>query len=83
MELGHEDFFEMPLIEFTIWENGSEKTLVKYDKFDSLFSHLKEELDKNPSEIMLKGRHWKIIEINRNLRVHGKDMHVKIRFGSN
>lgn len=77
--MGHEDFFEMQLIEFTFWEDGSEKTLVKYDGFESLPPHLKEDLDKNPFEIMLKGKHWKIVDINRNLRAHGKGMHVKIR----
>ena len=31
VEYGPEYFFEIQLNEFTIWENISEKTLVKYD----------------------------------------------------
>ena len=34
------------------------------------------------SEILLQGKKWKILEINKDLRAHDKGMHVKVRLGS-
>ena len=75
----HEDFFEAQLIEFSAWNDGREKILAKYDDFDKLPPHLKNELKNNETNILFQGKHWKILEINQNLRSHGKGMHVKIR----
>ena len=33
----HDDFFEATLIEFTQWIEGKEKTLVKFEKFETFF----------------------------------------------
>ncbi|MFQ5782862.1 MAG: hypothetical protein ACE5GR_07400 [Nitrosopumilus sp.] len=75
----HEDFFEAKLIEFTYWIEGKEKILKKYDKFEDLPNHLIVEIKENKSIISLKGKKWDIIEINKDLRAHGKGMHVKVR----
>lgn len=75
----HNDFFEATLIEFTVWDGNSEKTIAKYDSFDFLPSDLQDKLNHKYSEIIFKGKKFKIIEINRNLRAHGKGMHVKVR----
>lgn len=76
----HEDFFEATLIEFTQWVEGKEKTISKYDNFDSLPSnlvnHFKNNLD---SKISLNQKKWKILETKKDLRAHGKGMHIKIR----
>jgi len=75
----HEDFFEAQLIEFTIWNNGNEKTIAKYASFEELPSHLKNDLKNNSPEILFRGKRWIILEINRDLRAHGKGIHVKVR----
>ena len=31
------------------------------------------------TEISLQGKKWKVLEINKDLRHHGKGIHVKIR----
>jgi hypothetical protein len=79
----HDDFFEATLIEFTQLIGGEEKVIVKYGRFEELPSHLMDHLKTNSeSEILLKGRKWKILEINKDLRAHGKGMHVKVRLES-
>ena len=76
----HDDFFEATLIEFTQWIEGKEKSLVKFEKFEDLPSHLIDHFkDNSSSEISLLEKKWKIIEINNDLRSHGKGIHVKIR----
>ena len=76
----HDDFFLATLIEFTQWINGEEKTLIKYDNFDKLPSHLIHHFkNQTKSEISLLDKDWKIIEINKDLRAHGKGMHIKVR----
>ena len=75
----HNDFLEATLIEFTVWENNSEKTIAKFDKFEDLPTDLQNDLNRELSEIVFEGQAFKIIEINRNLRAHGKGMHVKVR----
>lgn len=77
----HEDFFEATLIEFTIWDNGNEKTIAKYNNYEDLPFHLHDELKNNSLEITFQGKRWNILEINRDLRAHGVGMHVKIRLG--
>lgn len=76
----HDDFFEATLIEFTQLIEGEEKTVSKYNKFEDLPSHLMDQFKTNENpEIFLQGRKWKVLEINRDLRSHGKGMHVKVR----
>ena len=76
----HDDFFEATLIEFTQWFGGEEKTLAKYEEFEDLPSHLRDHFKNNSnSEILLFGKKWNILEINKDLRSHGKGMHVKVR----
>ena len=78
--MSHNDFFEATLIEFTQWIKGEEKTIVKFSKFEDLPSHLMEQFKTNSeSGILLKGKKWKVLEINKDLRSHGKGMHVKVR----
>ena len=80
--MGHEDFFEAKLIEFTIFDNnGNEKTIAKYSSFAELPSHLKKDLEEDATEILFQRKHWVILEINRDLRAHGKGIHVKVRLG--
>ena len=79
----HDDFFEATLIEFTQWDGGGERTLAKYDKFEELPEHLMVHFKTNSdSEILLNGKKWRILEINKDLRAHGKGMHVKVRLES-
>lgn len=81
--MSHEDFFETTLIEFTQWIHGEEKSIVKFNKFEDLPFHIIEHFENNSdSKIFLEGKNWKIVEINRDLRAHGKGMHVKIRLES-
>lgn len=76
----HDDFFLATLIEFTYWIDGEEKTLIKYDNFEKLPSHLANHFkNKSKSEISLLDKDWKILEINKDLRAHGKGMHIKVR----
>jgi len=79
----HDDFFEATLIEFTQWIGGKEKTIEKYANFEdlpsNLINHFKNNL--NP-EISLNQKKWKILEIEKDIRVHGKGMHIKIRLES-
>lgn len=77
----HEDFFEAQLIEFTIWNNENEETIAKYNSFEELPSHLKNDLKNGVSKILFRGKQWVILEINRDLRAHGKGIHVKVRLG--
>ena len=80
----HEDFFLASLIEFTKWEDGKEKTIVKYNKFEELPSHLIQHFKNNSeSELSLMGINWKVLEISRDLRAHGKGIHVKVRLDQN
>ena len=79
----HDDFFEATLIEFTQWVGGKEKTIEKYTNFEdlpsNLINHFKNNL--NP-EISLNQKKWKILEIKKDIRAHGKGMHIKIRLES-
>lgn len=76
----HDDFFLASLIEFTHYENGKEKTIAKYNKFEELPSHLIQHFKNNSeSELSLMGSDWNILEINRDLRAHGNGMHIKVR----
>ena len=76
----HDDFFLASLIEFTQWEEGNEKTIAKYNKFDELPSHLIEHFNNDSElELSLMGKNWKVVEISRDLRAHGNGMHVKVR----
>ena len=75
----HEDFFEDISIEFSVWKNGKEEVIKQYEKFENLPTKIMEQIKgKNPS-ILLNGKKWKVIEINKDLRAHGKGMHVKVR----
>ena len=74
----HDDFFEATLIEFTQLIEGDEKIIDKFDRFEDLPSHLMDQF-KTDSEILLQGKKWKVLEINKDLRAHGKGMHVKVR----
>jgi len=79
----HDDFFEATQIEFTQLIEGKEITISKYSKFEDLPSNLMDQFNTNGnSEIFLQGRKWKVLEINRDLRSHGKGMHVKVRLDS-
>ena len=76
----HDDFFEATLIEFTELIEGEEKIIDNYDRFEDLPSHLMDQFKTNSdSEIFLQGKKWKVLEINKDLRQHGKGIHVKIR----
>ena len=76
----HDDFFEATLIEFTQLIEGEEKTIDKYDRFEDLSFHLKDQFKINSDpEILLQGKKWKVLEINKDLRSHGKGIHVKVR----
>ena len=76
----HDDFFEATLIEFTQFIEGEEKTISRYSRFEDLPSHLIDYFKNHSgSEILLQGKKWKILEINKDLRAHGKGMHFKIR----
>ncbi len=75
----HEDFFEARLIEFTCWRNGKEITLKKYKKFEELPDQLMAEIIDGKSIILFKGKRWEIVEINKDLRAHGKGLHIKVR----
>ena len=80
----HDDFFLATSIEFTNWENESEKTVAKYNSFDELPSHLIHHFKNNSgSEITLLDKNWKIVEINKDLRAHGNGIHVKVRLEGN
>ena len=74
----HDDFFEATLIEFTQLIEGDEQIIDKFDRFEDLPSHLMDQF-KTDSEILLQGKKWKVLEINKDLRAHGKGMHVKVR----
>ena len=79
----HDDFFEATLIEFTELIGDKEKTIAKYDQFEDLPTHLMDHFKTNSeSEILLRGKKWKILQINKDLRAHGKGMHVKVRLES-
>ena len=74
----HEDFFEDTSIEFSVWENGKEEVIKQYEKFEDLPIKIMGQIKgKNPS-ILLNEKKWKVIEINKDLRAHGKGMHVKV-----
>ena len=75
----HEDFFEATLIEFSIWEDGIEKTIKKYKKFEDIPKKITDGIDEQSQIISFRGKKWKILEINRDQRAHGKGTHVKIR----
>ena len=77
----HESFYEATMIEFTIWEDEQETIISKYDSFSDLPPHLHDELEKDSTEITLKGRKWIILEITRDLTQHGEGMHVRVRLG--
>ncbi|MDH3677625.1 MAG: hypothetical protein OEQ12_04910 [Nitrosopumilus sp.] len=79
----HDDFFEATLIEFVQWISGGEKNIAKYERFEDLPSHLKDHFKNNSdSEILLDEKNWKILEINKDLRAHGKGMHIKVKLES-
>ena len=76
----HDDFFEATLIEFTHWIDNKESSIAKFDRFDDLPSNLMDHFKTNSkSEITLNGKRWKILEINKDIRAHGKGIHVKVR----
>lgn len=75
----HEDFFEATEIKFTYWEKNIEKTLIKYNSFDDLPKYLMDKLDDEKKEITLYGKKWCILDIDRDLRAHGKGMRIRIR----
>jgi len=76
----HDDFFEATLIEFTQWFEGEEKTIAKYGEFEDLPLSLRDHFKINSnSEILLRGKKWNILEVNTDLRAHGKGMRVKVR----
>ena len=76
----HDDFFEATLIEFTQLIEEEEKVINKYNRFEDLPSHLMDQFKTNSdSEILLQGKKWKVLEINKDLRSHGKGIHVKVR----
>ena len=76
----HDDFFEATLIEFTNWENGREKLVAKFLRFEDLPSDLIDCLKTGvESKITLNRKSWKVLEINKDLRAHGKGIHVKVR----
>ena len=76
----HDDFFEATLIEFTQWDGEKEKTIAKYDDFDSLPSDLVNHFKNNAdTEISLNQKKWKILETSKDLRAHGKGIHIKVR----
>ena len=77
----HESFYESVLIEFTIWENGHEKIISRYNDFLDLPSHLRDELENDSSEITLKGKKWVILKIIQDLAQHGDGMRLKVRLG--
>jgi len=80
----HDDFFEATLIEFTQWTNNDESSIAKFDKFDDLPSNLMDHFKNNSkSEIILNGKRWNILEINKDLRAHGKGIHIKVRLEPN
>lgn len=43
----HESFYLATMIEFTVWENGVEKTIQKFKDFDDLPVELHSELEKD------------------------------------
>ena len=75
----HEDFFEATLIEFSIWEDGKEKIIKKFKKFEDIPKKITDGIDEQSQIISFRGKKWKILEINRDQRAHGKGTHVKIR----
>jgi len=75
----HEDFFEAIEIKSTCWENNVKKTLVSYHSFEDVPKYLQSELEETEDEITLKGKTWKILDIDKNLRAHGKGMQIRIR----
>jgi len=76
----HDDFFEATLIEFTQWEKGIEKPISKFSRFEDLPSDLIDFIKTGiESKITLNGKSWKILEINKDLRAHGKGIRVKVR----
>jgi hypothetical protein len=77
--LTHESFYSATLIEFTVWDDGQEKTIEKFDSFNDLPSQMHDELKNNSSEIMFQGKRWHVLEISRDLCQHGKGTHVKVR----
>ncbi|MDX1440991.1 MAG: hypothetical protein R3237_00850 [Nitrosopumilaceae archaeon] len=79
----HDDYFLASLIEFTQWIDGKEKTIAKYNNFDELPTNLANPIKNNSdSQINLLNQNWKILEINKDLRAHGKGIHVKVRLES-
>ena len=75
----HEDFFEATRIELTCWEDSTEKILLKYDSFDDLPKYLMDKLDDKSPVFIIHGMKWKIIDIDKDIRAHGKGIHIRIR----
>lgn len=76
----HDDFFEATLIEFTQWVGGKEKTIAEYGDFDSLPTNLINHFKNNSDEsISLNQKKWNIVETSKDLRAHGKGIHIKLR----
>ena len=79
----HDDFFEATLIEFVQWVDGKEKTIATFERFEDLPSHLIDHFKtSSDSDIFLNDKNWKILEINKDLRAHGKGIHIKVRLES-
>lgn len=75
----HEDFFEKVLITFVEFDNGHKKEIARFNSFDELPRNLMSDLKhKSYSLITLKGHMFEIIRIRKNLRAHGKGMHVEV-----
>ncbi len=75
----HEDFFEATSIEFTCWDENTEKVLLKYSGFDDLPKYLISKLDEKNPIFTLHGKKWRILDIDRNLRSHGKGIQIRVR----
>ena len=75
----HEDFFERVLIEFVEWDKGHEHDISKFNSFDDLPLNLMSYLKHKPYPLItLKGHKWEIIRIRKDLRAHGKGIHIKV-----
>lgn len=75
----HEDFLEATRIEFTYWENNIEKILLKFDSFDDLPKYLMNELYEKSPVFTIHAKKWKILDIDKDLRAHGKGIHIRVR----
>ncbi len=76
----HEDFFEKILIEFVELKKGQERVVAKFKTFSELPVNLKFNSKNKPYPLItLKRSKWEILGINRDLRAHGKGIHMKVK----